>query len=156
MITEQAVVQDIRENIAVVKVERSEACGNCAARGMCQALGGQSKEMLVEVLNDKHAKPGDVVEISIPSKPFLKSMSVVYMIPVMSLIAGLFLGMEFGKRTDIINPSLAGFLGAMIFLAGAFGFARWYDRKAQQNIEYWPRISRVILPSGLESTGENQ
>ena len=155
MITEEAVVQDTRDNIAVVKVQRSEACGNCAAKGMCQALGGQSKEMLVEVLNDKNASPGDIVEISIPSKPFLKSMSVVYMIPVFSLIIGLFLGMQFGKETNILDPSLAGFLGAMLFLGGAFTFARWYDRKAQQNIEYWPRISKVLSPSENESTCEN-
>ncbi len=155
MIREQAVVQGVRDNVAIVKVKKSEACAGCAAQGMCHALGGQTKDMLVEVLNDKSASPGDIVEISIPSKPFLKSMSVIYMIPVFSLITGLLVGTQLAKKTGIMDPSLAGFLGSVIFTAGAFTFARWYDRKAQKNIEYWPRITKIISPSEAQSHHEN-
>jgi len=146
MIRERAVVQELTApDRALVQVKRTEACAGCAARGMCHALGGQSKDVVVEVLNDKtNVKPGDIVEISIPSSSFLKSMSVIYMIPVMALMAGLFIGIYIAKNFCHIDPSIGGLLGSVVGVSIAFAFARWYDRKAHNKPEYWPKITRVI------------
>lgn len=149
-IRETAVVQRVVEDKAIVKVKRSEACSGCTAKGMCHALGSQTSEMEVEVLNERRARPGDVVEISVPSHSLLKSTMVVYVVPVCALIGGLFAGLKIASIIGVENPSLLGFICAMVSMLGAFLFVRWFDRKASKNTDYMPRITNVLEGYSLD------
>lgn len=144
MIKERAVVEKIIGDIALIRVQRTEACAGCAVRGMCHALGTQTEDMVVEALNEAGAEAGDVVMVAVPSRSLMKSTLVVYIIPLVALITGLFLGMKGASILELKNPPLWGFMGSLSLMALSFIFARWFDRKASKNPEFTPRVVQVI------------
>ncbi|SFM42489.1 SoxR reducing system RseC family protein [Thermodesulforhabdus norvegica] len=144
MIRERAVVEKIFGERAVIRVKRTEACAGCVARGMCHALGTQTEDMEVEAINEAGASPGDVVMVSVPSGTLMKSTMVVYIIPIASLIIGLFSGIKLASAFELKNPSLWGFAGSLGMMALAFLFARWFDRRASKSTEFVPRIVEVV------------
>jgi sigma-E factor negative regulatory protein RseC len=144
MITENGIIKEIRNDRALVKVQRGSACGRCRSRGACRTMN--DKEMLVEVINDLHAQVGDEVEISLPTGSFLKISFLVYFVPVVALVAGAILGGELAPSYNWdanLASACAGGLAMMITFVAVNRFDRSLSAKAQ----YWPRITRLLPPS---------
>ena len=97
----------------------------------------------VEVSNDLSAKEGDQVEICVPTRSLLKLSLIVYLLPILLLIAGAFTAGEWANAThrDPAMPSVLGGMGAMVF---SFLVLKWFDHKLKGRREYTPRMLRVF------------
>lgn len=142
MITERGVVERIVKEKAVVRVQQSSSCASCEARGACNIEN--DKPILVEVRNDLQARVGDDVEISIPSRSLIKMGILVYLLPVLGLILGAYVGNAFSTPLDL-DSNLASFLGGALALGVSFGVLKKIDRKAQKKPEYHPRMKRILI-----------
>ena len=141
MIKEKGVVEKIARRKAVVKLRRSAGCDACEARGSCHAEG--EKEMRVEVENELHAREGDTVEVSMPTRSVAKMALVVYLGPVAALIAGAFAGDALGRSIPWNSP-LAPVVGGLVLLAASLLALRGYDRFARSRPEYHPRMTGIL------------
>ena len=141
MIHERGVVEKIVRQRAVVKLQRSSGCDTCEARGSCHAEG--DKNMLVELENELQAKEGDTVEVSMPTRSVAKMALMVYLGPVVALIAGAFAGDAVGRSFQLDSP-LASVIGGLVLLAASLLALKGFDRFARSRPEYHPHMTRVL------------
>jgi len=141
MISERGVVEKLVRQRAVVKLQRSSGCDACEARGSCHAEG--DKNMLIEVENEVHAKEGDTVEVSMPTRSVAKMALVVYLGPVGALIAGAFAGDALGRSLQLDSP-LAPVIGGLVLLAASLLALKGFDRFARSRPEYHPHMTRIL------------
>jgi sigma-E factor negative regulatory protein RseC len=141
MINERGVVEKIVHQKAVVKLQRSSGCDTCEARGSCHAEG--ERNMLVEVENELHAKEGDTVEVSMPTRSVAKMALVVYLGPVVALLVGAFAGDAVGRSFQFDSP-LAPVIGGAVLLAASLLALKGFDRFAQSRPEYHPHMTRIL------------
>ncbi len=138
MLVEQGVVKEIKNNKAVVKVERSHVCKNCSQKGSCKLMLYESQDhMLIEVENSLNAKVGDRVELGISSSSFLKVVFLTYLLPVFLLIAGAYVGEGFGKEEGAL-------IGAAISLTFWFIFLKRFEKSVKGKDSYKIRMTRII------------
>ena len=119
----------------MVRIQKSSACAHCGSRGACSI---SKRDMLIEVPNDLKAGVGDEVE--------------VYMLPIMALLAGAFLGTSIGKTLHM-NTSLAAIVGGVIFLGIAFYGLMVFDRTRKADNRYSPRMTRVLISAASLQPG---
>ncbi len=78
------IVEKVDGHKIKVKIQRDSSCGdNCA---MCNACPG--KNMSVTINTDIRLSPGDIVKLETNTKYVLISAFVVYILPIILLIAG--------------------------------------------------------------------
>ena len=117
-------VVDIKEDIAVVAVRRHATCGKCGGCGVAISGGGDN---YIEAQNVVNAVVGQTVKVATDTSNVLKASFVVYIVPMLFLLVGIWLGQvidgEFGvfARFDIIM--------GIIFFVGSFLVVRGYDKK---------------------------
>jgi len=130
-----------------VTVERGEACGRCEARGACNALGGQTRDLVVVVENKVGAAEGDVVRLSMEETAVMKASAILYLIPAVGIIggaaAGYALAGSMGWGPDA--PSAVGcFLGLFLGLA-----LSWLiGRRTAVKKAFLPRLTAVTRKAG--------
>ena len=108
--------------------ERPEACAKC---GQC----GDIRETLVTLKGT--ASPGDMVDVFLPEGQLIKHTLAAYVIPLLGLLFGLFLGkLLFGNETGEIVMALC--LGAVTAVPVVL-----YDRRVQKSGKGVPRIVKV-------------
>jgi len=142
MITEKGIIDHTEGNKAFVIIKRSSACATCGSRGMCRSHG--DREMFIEVTNHLQAKTGDHIEIKMPTGSFLKLSLLVYILPIVALIAGAYFGAEISGYLHFHSTpvSIAGGAIAMII---AFKVLRMIDRSVQSTEKYQPRMTRILV-----------
>ena len=143
METEEGIVTHLEARTAWVKTQQSGACKGCSARGACHGLGGGSKEREVIAVNEAGAQVGDRILLSFESSSLLKVSFLLYMFPVLALLAGAIVGQQLAAvigLNDSLSSALVGF--AAFFVAMRFIKAK-ANQLAQRN-EYRPRIIRVL------------
>ncbi len=121
---EKGRVIKVESGVAQVEMERTSACARC---GICLQSSGDKSILYVK--DSLGARPGDEVLVSVESKEILKAAFLIYLFPLVGLIAGYFLGRTvLGTETTGIIFAGLGFLGALFFLYQ-------YDKrlKAQQS-----------------------
>lgn len=135
------IVVEVKENTAVVKMQRHLACEHC---GSCGGIFGQAdrKDHLVEVKNTLPAKVGQRVFIEADSRQVLFIAFVLYMVPLFALIIGiagwLYLAPLLGVQGNQDLPAIgAGF----VLLALVFCGIRWWDRRVKKAGRYRPEIT---------------
>lgn len=117
---------------AEVEITRSSACGeSCASCGLCP---GQTAR--IYAINDVNAKAGDTVIIDMSDKKVLGAAFLVYIVPLIMLIAGYFSGYALFKSDGI--AILTGF----IFMAVTFILLMRTDRKLKRR--YTPHIISIV------------
>ena len=134
-------VVEVRGNTARVKIDGKKACAHC---GVCTRIS--DNEMTVEAYADEPVKKGDRVVLVMGNGMILKSAFIVYMVPLIALIAGYYLGKElmgllnYGGKSELF-PALSGFF--LLFLS--FMAIRWFDRRKRDDKQY--RVSIKKIPS---------
>ena len=149
MVKEQGKIEKIKNQTAVVRIQKSSACNHCQSRGACSV---SNRDMLIEVPNDLKAGVGDEVEVSVPEGTLLKLSALVYMLPIMALLAGAFLGTSLGKTLHM-NTSLAAIVGGVIFLGIAFYGLMVFDRTRKADNRYSPRMTRILISAASLQPG---
>ncbi len=141
MVTEQGVIEDVPGQKALVRIKKSSACATCESRGNCEVASGKS--MVVEVVNDLGGGKGDHVELSVTSGAFLKLSLLVYILPVVALIAGAFAG---GMCAPFLHmtPTLASVMGGFLVMGITFYALKRFDRSLRAKSEFHPRMTRIL------------
>ncbi len=130
------------ENRALVTVHRAEACHSCSVKGACSALGGQTKDLVLEAENDARAQPGDRVTLSMPQSSVVKASMVLYLLPALGLVAGAVLGREVALAQGWITDP-ASITGSFLGLVVGFAISKVLSKKMGQAAKYRPRITAI-------------
>ncbi|PLX67621.1 MAG: hypothetical protein C0602_09700 [Denitrovibrio sp.] len=85
MLRHKAVVIGIDEKgTATVEVARSSACSACGEKASCNLTDGT--DIRLKFKNSAHLKTGNIVEIGIEKNSFYKSLTAVYIIPLILML----------------------------------------------------------------------
>lgn len=112
MIKETALVTSADATTAWVKTRRSEACESCSAKDSC-GTSSNFEEVTIKVDNTINVKAGDSVVIGVETKPMLFLTFLLYVFPIIFLIAGALIG-NWLAGSFAVDPS---------FLSMAAGFS---------------------------------
>ncbi len=131
---------------AVVVIRRAEACHSCVAKGACQTLGGQTKDMTLVLANDLGAKPGDEVTLTLAEGSVIKASAVLYLLPAVGLVGGATLGWRFAADLGLgLDP--ASIIGAAVGLLVGFGATKLVSSKMSKQEEYTPHLTSIRTDS---------
>jgi sigma-E factor negative regulatory protein RseC len=127
-------------SLATVEIKRHASCDKC---GECseQPTAG---EMEVDARNPIGAQKGDFVAIEMDDRSILGALVVVYLVPIINMFIGYFLGEWLSKRLIIWNPEMLGAVMAISFLVISFGIAKKYGEKGKAAGRYQPVIKRTV------------
>jgi sigma-E factor negative regulatory protein RseC len=141
---EQGVVtRVIPPDLIEVSLQASEACGRC---GACHP--NTAGRVGIEAVAISGVKTGDVVEIEISTGGVVATSFVVYLLPVVFLIAGYIFGSTLAGFFSIrISGETGGIAGALFLLTVSFWVVRRYDRHVRRRGTLRARVIR-ILPEG--------
>ena len=143
MATEEGVVTKIESTAtAWVKTTKSGACKSCSARSSCYSLGG-GEETEVEAINRAGAQVGQKVVLSFDTSPLLKATFLLYVLPIIAMIVGAFVGQKIAPNFNV-NISFMAAIFAFLFFGLTMLFVRSKGNKLAQKDEYRPKIIRVI------------
>lgn len=145
MIEEQATVAAIESGRVWVETVRSSACARCSARAGCgqslmsQVISAQDQasKSFLPINTDRVLAVGQVVWIGIPETAFLRGAFWLYLLPLLTLMAG---ALVFSHGFDSDSMAL---LGAGLGLAGGLWWARRRTKLWQHEPAVQPRILRV-------------
>ena len=146
MVTEQGIIEEVSGQKAQVRIKKSSACATCESRGDCEVTSGKS--MVVEVANDFGGGKGDHVELSVPSGAFLKLSLLVYIFPVVALMAGAFAGGMCASFLHITS-TLASVMGGFLVMGITFYALKRFDRSLRARSEFRPRVTRILFRSEI-------
>lgn len=144
MVRELGVVERVKGGKALLRIERTSACATCESRGSCEM--GPDKKMMVEVTNSLGASEGDRVEVSVPSGSIIKLSLLVYLFPILALIAGAYAGGEWAQRLSL-NATTASIFGGGMMAAIAFVVLRHLDRRLRIRGRSIPQMTRILAHS---------
>jgi Positive regulator of sigma E activity len=139
-------VIETKENMVSVSITRHSACDKCKA---CGARG--PKEQVIWAKNDYDAKIGDQVVVELQTNKFYSAVAIIYLIPLITLIAGVWLGTVFNFG---LNPSITGAIAGFVFLAITFVLVARYDKKISKRPEYQPKIAGFSTDMEIGCTSE--
>lgn len=141
MATEKGIVIKTEGHLAWVKTMKSSSCEGCASRGSCGGDGGM--EMEVEAINEVDAKVGDLVQISFGTAPLIKVYSLVYLFPVLALLAGAMIGQRLSVYFSLDESLSSLFMGVLFFL-GAFFVIKSRSNRMAEKEAYQPKVFRLL------------
>ncbi len=142
MATEQGVVLRTDSEAAWVKTIRSSACEGCTAKGSCHSMGG-GQEMEVKALNPAGAREGDRILLSFETGALLKATFLIYVFPIIFLIAGAALGQMLAPLMAFNLSALSALLGFAFFFTALFIIKARANKMAQKNA-YRPKITKIL------------
>ncbi|MBR5468725.1 MAG: SoxR reducing system RseC family protein [Firmicutes bacterium] len=128
---EKGLVMQEKGDSLVIKMKRKEACAKCRA---CVA-GLTEKDMILEAKNMCRATVDDWVEVEISESGFLFVVGIMYGIPLIALLAGIFIGnFVLAPMLSFINPDVTSFFTGLAFTGLAYLWIRsqedrWKEKK---------------------------
>ncbi len=145
MIEESARVVDTEGEYAWVETERRSSCGSCSAKGcgtgaLSKILGRRQQRL--KVLNPIDAKPGDDVVLGIREQALLKGSIAVYIVPLLTLLAGALLGEGLAPQWGSDSEALSLLFG-LLGLAAGFYWLHRYNRGLAGDARFMAVILRT-------------
>ncbi len=139
---EKGIITSIGPNDkAMVKLVRDKKCQGCHA---CDLFGDGSAS--ISAVNGIDAKPGDVVEVNIGSDKVLFSSFIVFLLPILLIIVGYFLGHHFFAPQGYSGEEY-GIGGAGI----AFLFSLWISKQIDKTVsKKHPSAAHIINFTSLD------
>ncbi|MBL7180814.1 MAG: SoxR reducing system RseC family protein [Pseudomonadota bacterium] len=142
MATEEGVVIRIGAGTAWVKTTKSKACEGCSSKGACSVMGG-GDDMEVQAINAAGGKVGDRVVLSFDTTPLLKATFLIYVFPILCMLAGALIGMKLAPAFNL-GTSTASAIGGFSFLALAFIYVKSKGDRMSRQDQYRPKVIRVL------------
>ncbi len=147
MVTKEGIVTGVNAATAWVETVRSKSCESCDACDSCESQD-KSMGMIIQVNNTINAEKGDRVIIGFKTAPLLKMSFMLYVFPIILLIAGAATGETLAPRFEM-DPSLASVLAGVFSFALAFGIIRMTSARLSKNREFKPFLVRIDRRSTL-------
>ena len=142
MATEQGIVLQTDSETAWVKTVRSSACEGCTARDSCHTTAG-GQDMEVKAINSVGASVGDRIVLSFETASLLKATFLIYVFPIILLIAGAALGQALAPLIGFSPSALSVLLGFAFFFIALFIIKTRANRMAEKNA-YQPKITKIL------------
>ena len=101
--------------------------------------------MEVEAINEAGAQIGDRIIISIETASLLKASFLLYVFPILFMIAGAVIGQKTGPLLDI-DPSVFSAVVGFLFFFISFWFVKSRGNSMARKNEYKPKIIRILKP----------
>ncbi|MCI5675148.1 MAG: SoxR reducing system RseC family protein [Ezakiella sp.] len=117
-------VEKINNNKAYISLLRASACGaNCeSCSGSCETI-----THMIEVDNNINAQKGEVVEVKMQEKDGLRASIILYFIPFISLLFGVYIA----YLLKLSEPMM--FLFGIIATAITYGIIHIYDKNQKKH-----------------------
>lgn len=150
MLTETGRVVAVDQDGLWVETIRQSTCGSCAAQkgcghGILNRIS-DGKRGYIRVLSGKVATHDcavdDQVRISIPEEVILRGSMVVYMVPLLSMLAGA------AAAVNLLpgGQDLLAALGAAGGFALGFGIVRWHAWHHRHDRSLQPTLLEILRP----------
>lgn len=148
MASEQATVTIVSPEGTWVEATPSAACEGCASRGSCHAVGKERNS--VQVINGLDARVGDTVVIAFATGSLLKALFLLYIVPIMALLAGACVGNWLLAPSLDRNPSIVAAITAFVFFFAAIWLAKVKAGQMEKKEAYRPKITRIAQRAPLQ------
>ena len=152
---EKGLVTNIKDNYAVVRLTRQEACAKCRA---CIA-GMSEQDMFIEAENACNAEIGDWVYVDLRDNGFLNAVLIMYGIPLIGLLAGILIGyfaispaLGFDGNTKDIFSFFCGIICTLL----AYLWIKLNDKKWKNDKKYRPVAIGVTEPDEKSKSCESK
>ncbi|MGF7057320.1 SoxR reducing system RseC family protein [Brassicibacter mesophilus] len=134
-------ITSINGNIAEISIKRSSSCGDkCGScKGGCSVQG-----ISVKSKNTLGAKVGDYVEIRTQTNIVLKSAFIVYILPLIMLIIGVFIGITVFEKLGFENYESLGFIVGLIFLSISYFVLKSIDKRIKNKNQINFEIVNIV------------
>lgn len=131
---EEGIVRESKDGIATIVISDSENCTECTAKLYCKQ--GNSNERSLTVKDTFGVNAGDKVRVSINGSQILRVSFLIYGIPLILMLAGLFVGMEFFQ----IHKELYSTIFAVGLVSIYILIMHFIDRKRNYHLKSYPEI----------------
>jgi sigma-E factor negative regulatory protein RseC len=128
-----------------IEIEAKGACQHCSSRNFCSPFG-DNRRMITEAINEKGARPGDMVRIEMEPKSTLSAAFLLYVLPVLALLSGYALGVSLTGR------ELHGIIAAIIALAGSFVLLRALNPIFARGRRFKPVVIEIIREGATDES----
>jgi len=154
MIEETAHVVAVEGEHAWVETERRSSCSSCSAKGcgtgaLSSVLGAKVQRMRVS--NPVNAEKGDAVVVGIDEGVLLKGSVLVYIMPLVLMLAGGLLGETLAPQWGSDGESMSLLFG-LLGLVGGMLWLRLFNRHAADNPRYTAVILRILPAAAAVKT----
>jgi sigma-E factor negative regulatory protein RseC len=139
----RATVVQIESQSALVQADQGNGCEQCNGKGCGSSKLTQmfcSTPRRFQVDNLINAKVGDEVIVAVADGAVLRGIGLVYLLPLLSLIAGGTLGSVSATRPELSDGYAA--VGALLGLLAGFVLARWLASHRARQLNQ-PHIVRL-------------
>lgn len=134
-------VIQLKSNLAVVKITRTEACAKCRA---CIA-GMKREDMFIEAENICNAKVSDWVEMELKDHGFMRAVLIMYGIPFACFMVGTLVSYNFLLPVCTgFDAALYSFLIGMGCVVAAYLWIR-SKRDTWKKKRYRPVLTRITV-----------
>ncbi|MCL6417155.1 SoxR reducing system RseC family protein [Aestuariirhabdus sp. Z084] len=146
MVEEKGIAVAIEQDAIWVETRRQSTCSSCSSRSMCgqellNKLGGTGTCHQVRALNRYPVRVGDTVTIAIPEQVIVKGAFLVYLLPLLLMMAGLVLAEWLSLAEGWV------ILGAFSGLLAGFAVVGLRSRWLHRNQEVQPHVINVGMTS---------
>lgn len=147
MIEEQGRVVAVEAGAVWVQTIRQSTCQSCSAKAGCgqgimQRLGvGQQHGYVRCLVENQTVRVGDAVLIGVPEDAVVKSSLMVYLLPLLALLAGAVGAAPWGEGLSV--------LAAVLAFAASLLLVRWYDRRHASDPALQPVIMRQLVAASV-------
>jgi len=147
IIEEAARVVAVDGDQAWVVTRRRSACGACAANKGCgtgimaRALGSE-RTLRIKAENTVQALVGEDVTLGIDDRVLLRSAVLMYLLPLLALIAGAVLGELLNTSLSVADEDYLPIITGMSAMTGMLWWLRRHSHVLAATGEYQPRILR--------------
>lgn len=129
----------IEDGRLVVRLQRMEACAKCRA---CTA-GIEDKEMIIKAINDCNGKIGDKVTIALDSSDFYKATLIMYGIPFIMFLAGVFGGYYGSLHFDLPYAEVIGIVAGFLLILVTYGIIHTQEYRFKKT-NYVPKAISIV------------
>ena len=133
-LTEEGIVKESKDGIATIVISNSDNCEECTAKLYCNP--GNSSERSLTVKDTFGVVAGDKVRISIKVSQILRISFLIYGIPLILILVGLFFGMQFFQ----IHKELFSTLFAVGLVSIYILIILFIDKKRNYHLQSYPEI----------------
>jgi sigma-E factor negative regulatory protein RseC len=131
---EDGIVKEVQDGIAEIVISDSDHCEECSAKIYCKP--GSSNQRNLTVQDPFGVHPGDKVRVSIRGNKILKVSFLIYGVPLILILAGLFFGIRFFDTNKELFSSLTALALVIIYIS----IVLLVDKKSNREIRSYPKI----------------
>lgn len=145
MVTKEGIITGTTGVNAWVKTIRSKSCESCDSKDSC-GEASKAQEMTIQLENSLNASIGDRVIVGFKTAPLLKVTFLLYIFPIILLIAGAATGEALATRLNT-DPSLTSLIAGFLCFAISFVIIRIINNTWAQKKEFQPFLMRFAQTS---------